>query len=167
MIGSSLSLVIELIVSLLLVVTISYCFIVNRKLTALRADQSGLRQVVSELNRSTERAEKAILDMRRTAQKVDGELAGYIGSAQSARDELVQAIDRSQNACAAVNKLSEVDLTALQLVSRAANVSPVSDHQLQVTKNLKRQRLGFGGVDVTGRQTQVLPVPVPPIAKIG
>ena len=143
MIGSNLSLIIELIVSLLLVVTISYCFIVNRKLTALRADQSGLRQVIGELNRSAERAERAIAQMRQTAQAVDGEIAGHIGAAQSARDELMDAVERSADVRLAAEKLTEVDLKALQLVSKVANPAPVSPEQLHMAKQLKRQRLGF------------------------
>jgi len=144
MVGSSLSLIIELIVSLLLVVTISYCFIVNRKLTAIRADQSGLRMVIGELNRSSERAERAIGEMRRTAQTIEGEMAGYVASAKGARDELEDVVESSKDVRLAVEKLSQVDLNALRLVSRAANAVPASCEQMQMAKQLKRQRLGFG-----------------------
>ena len=92
--GSMLSVIIELIVALLLVVTISYCFVVNRKLAALRTDQTGLRQVVAELNRSTERAEKAIVEMRRTAHTVEGEMASHFEAARQVRDELKEQLDQ-------------------------------------------------------------------------
>ncbi len=155
MIGSSLSLIIELIVSLLLVVTISYCFIVNRKLTAIRADQSGLRMVIGELNRSSERAERAIGEMRRTAQSIEGEMAGYVVSAKGARDELEDVVERSKDVRMAVEKLSQVDLNALRLVSRAANAVPASSEQMQMAKQLKRQRLGFGREQVRSSSTEV------------
>lgn len=167
MIGSNLSVIIELIVSLLLVVTISYCFIVNRKLSALRADQSGLARVIAELNRSTERAERAIGDMRRTAQAVDGEMAGQLGAAQMARDELLRAIERSKDICLAAEKLTEVDLEALRLVSRAAHAAPVSDEQMKLAKDLKRRRLGFGPERFTGGEQAVVQAPLEVKPKVG
>ncbi len=144
MLGSHLGVIIELMVACLLVVTIGYCFIVNRKLTALRADQSGLRVVIGELNRSTERAERAIQEMRRVAQAVDGEIAGHVGVAQTTRDELLAAVERVQGVREAADKLTEVDLNALQLVSQAARQPSVSAEQIQMAKKLKKQRLGFG-----------------------
>lgn len=144
MTGSSLGFVIELIVSLLLVVTISYCFIVNRKLNALRADQSGLRVVITELNRSTERAERAIQQMRQTAEMVDADMAGQIDKASASRDELMAAIERTRDVTVAVETLSEVDLDALRLVSRAARETAFPKDQMEVAQQLKEKRLGFG-----------------------
>lgn len=144
MLGSHLGVMIELIVAILLVVTICYCYIVNRKLTALRADQSGLRVVIGELNRSTERAERAIQEMRRIAQAVDGEIAGHVGAAQAARDDLLMAVERAQGVRVAAEKLTEVDLEALNLVSQAARQPSVSSDQIQMAKKLKKQKLGFG-----------------------
>ncbi len=153
MVGSGLSILIELIVSLLLVVTISYCFIVNRKLTAIRADQSGLRQVIGELNRSSERAELAIAEMRRAAQNIDQEMSGHVTAAHMARDELIELVERTKGVQMQIEKLTDVDLKALQLVSKAANASSVSNEQLQLAKQLKRQRLGFGRERVFPSQT--------------
>ncbi len=144
MAGGGLGLLIELIVSLLLVVTISYCFIVNRKLNALRADQSGLRMVIGELNRSSERAEQAILHMRKTAEHVEGDITGHIGAAHGARDELIAVIEHSRQARQVIEKLSEVDLQALRLVSQAARESALPNDQMKLAKQLKEQRLGFG-----------------------
>lgn len=145
MIGSGLSVVIELIVSLLLVVTIGYCYVVNRKLTALRTDQTGLRQVVIELNRSSERAEQAISLMRRTAQAVDGDIASQREAARQARDELVEAIERSRNARAVLEKFGDLDVSQLKKLSIQQSSSQVSDRQMAAARELKRQRLGFNG----------------------
>ncbi|GJM03561.1 MAG: hypothetical protein DHS20C08_20620 [Rhodomicrobium sp.] len=144
MIGSGLSVVIELIVSLLLVVTIGYCYVVNRKLTALRTDQSGLRQVIVELNRSSERAEQAIGQMRRTAQAVDGDIASQCEAARQSRDELVDAMERSRNARAVLEKFGDVDLSSLKGLQMPAQGNTISNKQMAVAKELKRQRLGFG-----------------------
>lgn len=145
MIGSGLSVVIELIVSLLLVVTIGYCYVVNRKLTALRTDQTGLRQVVVELNRSSERAEQAISLMRRTAQAVDGDIASQREAARQAREELLEAIERSRNARAVLEKFGDVDVSQLKKLSIQQSSTQVSDRQMAAARELKRQRLGFNG----------------------
>lgn len=151
MVGSGLGIVIELIVSLLLVVTISYCFIVNRKLTALRADQSGLRLVIGELNRSTERAELAIQQMRQTAQQVDTEMAGHLETAHSAREDLIMTLERTREAQALVEKLTDVDLKALRLVSEVARESALPNDQMKVARQLKEKRLSFGRVKVASQ----------------
>ncbi len=120
MIGSGLSVVIELIVSLLLAVTIGYCFIVNRKLTALRTDQTGLRQVIIELNRSSDRAEQAISQMRQTAQSVDGEMASNVEAARQAREGLQDVLTRTRDIRAIAEKLSEIDISSLKAVERSS-----------------------------------------------
>ena len=143
MIGSGLSVVIELIVSLLLVVTIGYCFIVNRKLTALRTDQTGLRQVIIELNRSSDRAEQAISQMRQTAQSVDGEMASNVEAARQAREGL-QVQPSLEAIVMRAEKLSEIDISSLKAVERSSRGEAASSEQVAVSKELKRQRLGFG-----------------------
>lgn len=144
MIGSGLSVVIELIVSLLLVVTIGYCFIVNRKLTALRTDQTGLRQVIIELNRSSDRAEQAISQMRQTAQSVDGEMASNVEAARQAREGLQDVLERTKQIRAIAEKLTDIDISSLKAVGRSARADGPLSEQAAVSKELKRQRLGFG-----------------------
>ncbi len=160
MIGSTLSIIIELIMVLLLVVTISYCFIVNSKLTALRTDQSGIRQVISELNRSSERAEKAISEMRRTALHVEGQIAGQMDAARHASEDLRQNLEKSKALQATLERFSDVDIETLQSMDKVLHPSSVSADQIEISKQLKRKRLGFGQDSFTpkpplGREQQV------------
>lgn len=152
MIGSTLSLIIELIMVLLLVVTISYCFIVNSKLTALRTDQSGIRQVISDLNRSSERAEKAISEMRRTALHVEGQIAGQMDAARHASEDLRQNLEKSKALQVTLEKFSDVDIETLKSMEKALHPSSISEDQIEISKQLKRKRLGFG-------QTSFAPTP--------
>lgn len=144
MIGSTLSIVIELIMVILLVVTISYCFIVNSKLTALRTDQSGIRQVISELNRSSERAEKAISEMRRTALHVEGQIAGQMEAARHTSEDLRLNLEKSKELRDIAKKFSEVDINALKSMENMLHPHQVSSDQMEISKQLKRQKLGFG-----------------------
>ena len=144
MIGSTLSIVIELIMVLLLVVTISYCFIVNSKLTALRTDQSGIRQVIGELNRSSERAERAISEMRRTALHVEGQIAGQMDAARHASEDLRQNLEKSKELRSTLEKFSDVDIETLKSMDKVLHPSSVPSDQMAISKTLKRKKLGFG-----------------------
>ncbi len=144
MIGSTLSVVIELIMVMLLVVTISYCFIVNSKLTALRTDQSGIRQVIGELNRSSERAEKAISEMRRTALHVEGQIAGQMEAARHTSEDLRINLEKSKELRDIAKKFSEVDIQALKSMENHLHPAQVTSDQMEISKQLRRQKLGFG-----------------------
>jgi|GEM_PF-6174065 len=144
MIGSTLSVIIDLMMVMLLVVTISYCFIVNSKLTALRTDQSGIRQVISELNRSSDRAEKAISEMRRTALHVEGQIAGQMEAARHTSEDLRVNLEKSKELRDIAKKFSEVDIHALKSMETHLHPTPVTSDQMEISKQLKRQKLGFG-----------------------
>lgn len=144
MIGSTLSVVIELIMVILLVVTISYCFVVNNKLTALRTDQSGLRHVISELNRSSERAENVISEMRRAAINVEGQVAGQMDAARHASEDLRLNLERSKELREIAARFSDIDINALKAVELALHPEQISSDQIEISKQLKRKKLGFG-----------------------
>ena len=47
-------------VAILLVITVAYCFLLNRRLHRFRADEHAFRTVIGELITATETAERAI-----------------------------------------------------------------------------------------------------------
>lgn len=69
-----LSLAFEMLVSLLLVVTIGYCFVLDRKLKALRNGQDGVRQSIAELVQATVKAEAAMHGLHATSKEIQDEL---------------------------------------------------------------------------------------------
>ena len=56
----SFGLVIESLVAVLLLLTIGYCMLLNRRLKRLRADEQSMRAMIAELITATEIAERAI-----------------------------------------------------------------------------------------------------------
>ena len=56
----SLGLTIETLVAILMMVTISYCMLLNSRLKRLRADEHSLKATIGELITATEIAERAI-----------------------------------------------------------------------------------------------------------
>src|SRR3974390_3838625 len=62
---------IDILVAFLLVLTIGYCIMLNRRLKLLKADEQSLRATISELVTATEIAERAIGGLKLTVHECD------------------------------------------------------------------------------------------------
>ncbi len=85
-------------VALLLLATIFYCVLLNRRLTALRASYDDLQRLFSGFSRSIERAEAGITGLKIAAQEVGGDLQERIDKARALADELAFLTDRGDPA---------------------------------------------------------------------
>jgi hypothetical protein len=83
MTGFNLGMAIEIVVAALLVLTIAYCTVLNRRLTRLRADEEVLRATIAELITATEIAERAILGLKATASECEKSLGGRLVKAEA------------------------------------------------------------------------------------
>ncbi|GAB4517296.1 MAG: hypothetical protein Tsb0010_01370 [Parvularculaceae bacterium] len=93
----TLGILIEILVAALLLVTIGYCAVLDRKLHALRSGQDGLRDVIRELNKATDQAQRSISQLKEQGAGAGAKLEGAIGRAKTLADELsflVEAGDR-------------------------------------------------------------------------
>lgn len=100
-------LLIELMVALLLVITIGYCVILNKRLTRLRADEASLRATISELITATEIAERAILGLKATAADCDQTLGKRLLAAQTISGTLNDKIEAGQSLIDRVSSIAE------------------------------------------------------------
>jgi Domain of unknown function (DUF6468) len=82
---------IELVVALLLIMTISYCMMLDRKLKHLKSDEHSLRATISELITATEIAERAIAGLKLTVEECEMGLGARLRSA----DRFTADLDRS------------------------------------------------------------------------
>jgi hypothetical protein len=82
---------IEIMVAFLLVLTIGYCMMLNRRLKRLRSDEHSLRATISELVTATEIAERAIGGLKLTVQECETGLGARLRSA----DRFTADLDRS------------------------------------------------------------------------
>lgn len=82
----------EALVAFLLVVTIIYCSLLNRRLKRLRADESDLRAVITELVTATEIAERAIGGLKDAAVECDRSLVERMREAEHFSMELSEEI---------------------------------------------------------------------------
>lgn len=68
----SLGMAIETLVAILLMLTIGYCILLNKRLTRLKADEHSLKAVIGELITATEIAERAIGGLKLAVRDVNG-----------------------------------------------------------------------------------------------
>lgn len=87
--------VIDGLIIALLGATIIFGFRLNRRLTALRANQTELSNLVSTLNEAASRAEVGIAGLKRSAEEVGTSLQTSIDRARRLNDELVHRTERN------------------------------------------------------------------------
>jgi len=75
-------------VAILLVVTIGYCCLLNRRLRRFRADEQSLRATIAELITATEIAERAIAGLKVTVRECDQNLGERLRAAERYSAEL-------------------------------------------------------------------------------
>lgn len=90
----TLSLLIDIVVALLLVVTIGYAVVLNKRLGNLRRDRGELEKLAINFHTSTERADESIA---RLSSSVEG-LQDQIEKAESMRDDLIFLTERGSSA---------------------------------------------------------------------
>src|SRR5271168_1440143 len=75
--------IIEILVAILLMVTVGYCMLLNRRLKRLKADEHSLRATISELVTATEIAERAIAGLKITVHECDVGLGQRLSRAEA------------------------------------------------------------------------------------
>ncbi|TWB97102.1 hypothetical protein FBZ93_107348 [Bradyrhizobium macuxiense] len=76
-----LGLAIESLVAVLLMLTIGYCWLLNKRLQRLKADEHSLKAVIAELITATEIAERAIGGLKHAVRDVNENLGNQLDAA--------------------------------------------------------------------------------------
>jgi hypothetical protein len=141
--SDGLGMIIEILVAILLMLTIGYCMLLNRRLKHLRADEGALRATIGELITATEIAERAIAGLKVTAR--DCELG--LGERLTRAERITADLDRKLLACKEVVGL--LSQTASAAGRRAEPASrPAQDAQAiaaaaqAFTERLRNKTLG-------------------------
>jgi hypothetical protein len=77
----SFGVVIESLVAVLLMLTIGYCMLLNKRLQRLKADEHSLKATIAELITATEIAERAIGGLKHTVRDVNENLGSQLTAA--------------------------------------------------------------------------------------
>ena len=107
MTGQFMGLLVEGAVAALLVVTIAYCFVLNRKLGALKSDQHALKSTVLALNSAIEQANVVTADLRKLAGAAETELAARIDQAEGCTSHLEQSLGVATEVLAKICAISQ------------------------------------------------------------
>ena len=105
----SIGLIIEALVAVLLVVTIGYCMLLNKRLKRLRADEQSLKATIGELITATEIAERAIGGLKHTVRDVNDNLGNQIVTATELSRQLAKQLTEGD---AVVRRLTRIALAA-------------------------------------------------------
>lgn len=84
----------DALIAVLLVATIAWCVLLNRRLVGLRRHQSELAGLIAELNMATERAEAGIAELKHSAEATGATLQSSIARAQRLNDDLTYLSER-------------------------------------------------------------------------
>ena len=89
----SFALIIDIVVAILLMVTIGYAIVLNKRLGNLRRDRSELEKLAINFHESTTRADESITRLTSSV----GGLQDQIGKAESMRDDLIFLTERGSS----------------------------------------------------------------------
>lgn len=106
--GSSLGLLVEGLVAGLLLVTIGYCMLLNRRLKRLRADEASLRATIAELVHATEIAERAITGFKETAAECDRNLSNKLRQADRFSRSIEKQVELGGKVLNRLSRISEL-----------------------------------------------------------
>jgi chromosome segregation ATPase len=84
--------VIESLVAVLLLLTIGYCMLLNKRLKRLKADEQSLKATIGELITATEIAERAIGGLKHTVRDVNENLGSQLASATDMSRQLTKLL---------------------------------------------------------------------------
>lgn len=118
----SFGLVIEALVAVLLVVTIGYCMLLNKRLLRLKADEQSLKATIGELITATEIAERAIGGLKHTVRDVNENLGEQIAAATDLSERLIRQLAEGD---AVLGRLSRIAVAARSPAASAPAPAPI------------------------------------------
>lgn len=102
----SFGLAIESIVAILLVLTIGYCYVLNKRLVNLRDDKETMRDMISDLVAATTMANSAIGQLREVAGEADVTLNSRLEEAERFSLELANHVLAGQTVVEKISKIT-------------------------------------------------------------
>ena len=120
--SNGIGLMIESLVAALLMLTIGFCILLNRRLKVLKADEQALKATISELITATEIAERAIAGLKVTARECDQTLGERLRAAKRLSSDIAEQIETGDEI---VERLAQIALAARpERVPAAMAVAP-------------------------------------------
>jgi hypothetical protein len=125
-----LGLVVESLVAILLMLTIAFCIVLNKRLKKLRADEQALKATISELITATEIAERAITGLKLTVRDCDQNLSERLRDGDALSEGLGRQLESGRQVLA---QLAQITLAARAPQAAALAAAPQPSHDAQAT----------------------------------
>jgi hypothetical protein len=88
------TLICDITVAILLIATIGYAAVLNRRLAVLREDRAKLEELIQGLNVASVNAQTGIAGLRKATEEVGSDLEKELAASRSLRDDLHYLIER-------------------------------------------------------------------------
>jgi Domain of unknown function (DUF6468) len=125
-VSNGLGLMIESLVAILLLLTISFCVVLNSRLKKLKADEHALKGTIAELITATEIAERAIAGLKMTVRDCDQNLSDRLRVGDALVRELGARIETGREV---LGHLAQIALAARPAAEPPAPKVPTHDAQ--------------------------------------
>ncbi len=102
----SLGIAIESLVAALLMLTVGYCMLLNKRLKRLKADESSLKATIAELITATEIAERAIAGLKHTVRDVNENLGTQLTAATQMSLQLKKQLAEGDGVIRRISKIA-------------------------------------------------------------
>jgi Domain of unknown function (DUF6468) len=126
--SQGLGMLIDCVVAVLLVLTIGYCMMLNRRLKLLKADEQSLRATISELITATEIAERAIGGLKITVHECDMGLGERLRKAERLAGDIDRAVVSGKDL---ISRLSQIISAGRQADDAIAAAAPKIQHKIE------------------------------------
>lgn len=132
-------LVIESLVAVLLIATIVYCAVLDRRLRRLRSDEGMMRDTVMELVSATHAAERAIAGLRATVAQSEETLADRLGRAQSLSDEMAGQLGAGEEVIGRIATIAKAAREHTQRVTSRQDIERMQDERETMRMEVRRE----------------------------
>jgi len=119
----SLGVAIESLVAVLLLLTIGYCMLLNKRLKRLKADEHSLKATIAELITATEIAERAIGGLKHTVRDVNENLGNQLTAASQMSQQLKKQLAEGDNIFRRLSRIAAAARPASETEPAAPKVS--------------------------------------------
>jgi Domain of unknown function (DUF6468) len=140
-VNHSFGIVIESLVAALLILTIGYCMLLNKRLKLLKADEHSLKATIGELITATEIAERAIGSLKLTVRDVNEHLGNKIASATDMSEQLKKQLVESDNV---LRRLTKIAVAARPQAAEAPRAVPTTKTLLEAAQAFTERRRSDG-----------------------
>jgi Domain of unknown function (DUF6468) len=119
-------LIIESLVAILLVLTISYCYMLNQRLRRFKADEQSLKATISELITATEIAERAITGLKLTVHDCDQNIGERLRTAERYAADISAQVEAGEGVLRRLSQIVSVARAAAPAAAGQASAAPAS-----------------------------------------